>query len=381
MIEKPAPSRIYYPGLDLVRFSAALLVALFHLGYDRWAYPHHSSGATSTPSIADIRYEEIAGISSVGWMGVAIFFILSGFVIALSAEHQNAARFLFKRSRRIFPALWICTAIGSAVLLTFEPASMVMGKALRSVILWPGGGWFDGVVWTLVVECQFYALVALFLVVRKRDPLPTVALACAVLNAIAFVLLWQFEAGLEIVRAFRVAQFGGYFSVGICLYLLTRRGFDLRIAALLIASFTLCVIETRSAWSVKIKGLEDAFAFEAALIVLLAGFAAIAISAARPASVVPGWIRLVGLTTYPLYLLHSLIGLPTIALLTGSGVSRYASLAVGIGASIAVSMLVATALEPWLQTRFDRVRRGAEKLVAQQRFSFSAPRRSRGFGR
>ena len=51
-----------------------------------------------------------------GMFGVDIFFVLSGFVMLETAGGKSAARFLWNRALRIYPAYWVAT---SAVLLAF----------------------------------------------------------------------------------------------------------------------------------------------------------------------------------------------------------------------------------------------------------------------
>ena len=63
-------------GVDLVRILAALVVTIVHY------FP------TGLPS---------------GWVGVQIFFVLSGYVIAASAQSGSAGDFVRSRFLRLFP--------------------------------------------------------------------------------------------------------------------------------------------------------------------------------------------------------------------------------------------------------------------------------------
>jgi len=53
----------------------------------------------------------------LGWVGVEIFFVLSVFVIAYSAEGSSAFSFFRSRILRLMPAVWICASLVFAVLL------------------------------------------------------------------------------------------------------------------------------------------------------------------------------------------------------------------------------------------------------------------------
>jgi peptidoglycan/LPS O-acetylase OafA/YrhL len=46
-----------------------------------------------------------------GWVGVEIFFVISGFVIAFTAEGASSRAFLRSRVLRLVPGPWICATI------------------------------------------------------------------------------------------------------------------------------------------------------------------------------------------------------------------------------------------------------------------------------
>ena len=85
--------------LDVVRGSSVLLVVLFHLRY---------LVMESAPILA--------AFSRYGYLGVAIFFVVSGYVITLSAESNLASGkspldFLRNRLRRVYPVYWVSILI------------------------------------------------------------------------------------------------------------------------------------------------------------------------------------------------------------------------------------------------------------------------------
>lgn len=144
-----------YVGPDILRLLAAVLVVLFHLPEMGGKEPSWPVG----PAEAPLGW--LYSIAWMGWIGVQIFFVLSGFLIAASARNSTASNFLKKRAIRIFPALWIsCVIALLARALWGEPFSDIGPSFLRSLVLSPMGPYIDGVVWTLVVEAVFYAVVA-----------------------------------------------------------------------------------------------------------------------------------------------------------------------------------------------------------------------------
>src|SRR5262245_17362533 len=102
-ISTPFPHR-QIVGLDLLRFLAACLVLFFHLGYNIWAGPPETTTRRAAGSL--IQFHEL-DFFKIGRLGVDIFFVISGFIIAYSAERSTAIQFLRNRIVRLMPAIWI----------------------------------------------------------------------------------------------------------------------------------------------------------------------------------------------------------------------------------------------------------------------------------
>jgi peptidoglycan/LPS O-acetylase OafA/YrhL len=58
----------------------------------------------------------LSGGTTLGYLAVAGFFALSGALVAQSAERTTPGRFLWQRSRRIFPGYWACLLVTAFVL-------------------------------------------------------------------------------------------------------------------------------------------------------------------------------------------------------------------------------------------------------------------------
>ncbi|MDP2959028.1 MAG: acyltransferase family protein, partial [Longimicrobiales bacterium] len=108
-------------GLDLLRLLAVSLVMFRHLPGD--------VGRTA----------ELAILFRGGWIGVDLFFVLSGFLISglLFREHQKTGRldvvhFLIRRGFKIYPAFWALLAVTIVILTVVEPK--IPGRALAGEI-------------------------------------------------------------------------------------------------------------------------------------------------------------------------------------------------------------------------------------------------------
>lgn len=158
-----------------------------------------------------------------GFIGVDIFFVLSGFLISkiLMAEFaQNAfsyANFYARRARRIFPALIVVLAATLAFgwLALFPDELKMLGKHmvggasfLSNVFLWFEVGYFDTAaetkpllhLWSLGIEEQFYIFWPILLVLAYRFRANVFALT-------ATLLIASFIVNVAGIKAFPSATF------------------------------------------------------------------------------------------------------------------------------------------------------------------------------
>jgi len=97
-----------------------------------------------------------------GGLGVALFFLLSGYVIAMSLEKYSRLGFLVGRSMRILPtyAVGFLVTCSAVWLISGRPPIYEVGAGLI-----PGLSMLfrlptvsDGIVWTLIIELVFYSI-------------------------------------------------------------------------------------------------------------------------------------------------------------------------------------------------------------------------------
>ena len=191
------PSRDRLPVLDGIRGIAILLVMTFHF----WMV-----GIAGGSLLRERVYGDVAGM---GWMGVDLFFVLSGFLITgILYDSREASHyfrvFYARRTVRIFPlyyaALAIFLLVGPLVLAHLHRTTLasIHSTSAASLFSWTYLlNWYMGLkgwdavarplvqFWSLAVEEQFY-LIWPFLVLKL--PRRRLMGVCAGLMVLAFTL-------------------------------------------------------------------------------------------------------------------------------------------------------------------------------------------------
>ena len=146
----------------------------------------------------------------LGSIGVDIFFVISGFIIAKVAPGRSPQQFLLDRAWRIYPP----AIVASLLTLVLLQSPMSAAATAASLSLWPvypgGFAWpYVGGGWTLCFEIMFYSFAALA-IWRGSIALPLGIYAAALLAAFAvggslpaFIgspMALEFLAGVVIAR-------------------------------------------------------------------------------------------------------------------------------------------------------------------------------------
>jgi exopolysaccharide production protein ExoZ len=167
-----------YQSVQFLRFVAALLVVIFHA---------HVAQSRLTPAgepgLADYYF-------SAGAIGVHVFFVVSGFVMAHTSLDKFAApgatsEFLLRRICRIFPPYWIYAVLYVLIHSVSGTAYQLSAStSLQSALLLPGGSAsIIGPGWTLSYEVYFYLCFGIALMLSRWTGL--IVLTATFLAAIA----------------------------------------------------------------------------------------------------------------------------------------------------------------------------------------------------
>ncbi len=229
-----------YTLLEPLRGLAALWVFTFHFAFSE--------------AVRE-RFPAFHALCKLGDLGVAMFFVISGFCIAASArstlrKHEPVGRFLYRRIRRIYPPYWFSILVVAALPFVIELMS-----ALKTGLYLPPSGdnvsygfmhyrpieWLrvttlaqvfvpmpaaaslqhkfatiNSVYWTLAIEVQFYLVVGV--AVWLRPFFSRVLAAVTLLSVPLLFLPSAYVTGLFL-------PYWPMFAVGVILYYLCEHGY------------------------------------------------------------------------------------------------------------------------------------------------------------
>lgn len=332
----------HYYLLDTIRFFCALYVFAYHLLFRSVAMAEYNSGL----------YGPINAVAH-GWIGVQIFFVISGFLIYKSALSKNITEFLIGRALRLYPAYWACILVTVTVMLLLKPMwwDLTAYEVLINLTMFQGFiriANVDGVYWTLMLELIFYFWVAIFVILKKIQYLKYFLLA----STLIYFLEYIFDPLLPsmINKAFLI-KYASYFLIGIILCDIKRSGWGLiNILILLISVCSSCIeimsktqnISLKS--GVELNGIIPVIIFFVA--VALIYYSSLLFAPRRSIGEVASKL---GLMSYPLYLLHQNISYSLVGYF-GGGLVTMVFIIITV---LLVSYLISVSIEPIIRSKFD----------------------------
>ncbi len=160
--------------LDILRGIAIILVLGHHM-------------APMPENIPNFLLALFRGWQHIGWIGVDLFFVLSGFLISglLFKEYAEThtfslGRFLVRRGLKIYPSYYVFLLLALPVALMVPGLVTPRSFACEALFV---PNYFENIwghTWTLAIEEHFYLLLALgfFIASRHKDPFKYVVPAC-----------------------------------------------------------------------------------------------------------------------------------------------------------------------------------------------------------
>jgi len=285
--------------LDGLRLVAALMVVTWHF----------VAGQASSAWEANTRelFPPLWKLAGYGWLGVELFFLISGFVICMSSWGRTPAQFAVSRITRLFPAYWIAVLVTTAVVTLWpvvkQPQStvdvLVNMTMLQGLLGVPHVDWSY---WSLAVELQFYLLFAL--VVARGVTYKRVVGFCLAWSLVSVVVTGFGNTHLTMVFA---ANYTPMFVAGVAFYLIHRFGSTLLLWGIVAVSWVLALVRVKGELWWNGAGIRPT------AVIVTGFFVLMAIIALRWLDRIDWrWLTTAGALTYPLYLLHQYVGLTII---------------------------------------------------------------------
>jgi peptidoglycan/LPS O-acetylase OafA/YrhL len=327
-------------GLDVLRGIAAGAVMLHHHGqYYDVLYP----GRQRLP----VNFE-------AGHFGVELFFIISGFVILMTIERKATVKaFALARATRLLPCFLAALVLATVILIVAPMPPLdtpTVPRFLANLTMAPllfGQRVVDLPYWTLTYEMVFYIGMALLLALDRLRSIEWIALVWMAAG-VAYSLLLD-PAAHNRLTILLMAYHSNFFVIGMCLYLIhvgrARPVTWLTLAAAITMSVRGGGEQAFYASSVLYLSLTVTFT----LMVWLATSDYGRWMAVRP-------LVFLGRISYPLYLVHVVLGFQVIRLGVEHGWSTaegvIAAIAVSLGAAILLHYLIEAPGQRWSRRAF-----------------------------
>jgi peptidoglycan/LPS O-acetylase OafA/YrhL len=309
-----------------MRFAAALAVMCYHF-------------VSSYPSAADSAHPAMAVATSFtryGYLGVELFFMISGFVILWSSLNRGVLAFTISRISRLYPSFWVSMVFTIVCIVLLARVAPLIGTTpltLRNVIanatMMPAlfnAPLIEGVYWTLEIEIRFYALIVLALMFRQMKRIEVWLCAWLVVSVVAqtFEVPW-------VVKYLSLAPYGPFFIAGCSFYLVFARGMTVLRGAMIAVCAVSCGF---AAYSNRADFITpdaiSAFVVPALTTAFFAIFLFLTLQRGPRGEMTVA--RRLGELTYPLYLTHASLGILLYALLRPQ---------IGVAAALAIMFVLA----------------------------------------
>ncbi|GAA2256029.1 hypothetical protein GCM10010415_16070 [Streptomyces atrovirens] len=303
----PRPATRVRPGgrlyvIDGIRLLAALMVAVHHYA-GTWRADRPGNLIWDRP-VSDLM-PTVFRFASYGWIGVEIFFVISGFVICMSCWGRTPRQFFVSRVIRLYPAYWFAVLFTTAVLVAVPGVweRLRLREILLNLTMLQSGSAVpnvDGVYWTLWSELRFYLL---FLVV--------VAMGLTYRRVVVFCCVWGAAAMLAPVADLPLLELvanpegAWYFIAGLALYLMHRFGQDLLLWGILAMAWLMGQLELGN----RIEEVERVSSWRGSVAIFTVFLLfMVAVALGHTDRIRWKWLVTAGAMTYPLYLIHYAAG-------------------------------------------------------------------------
>lgn len=284
--------------IDLLRFLAALAVVFFHYAFRGYA----ADNMTVMP------YLSLAPVAKYGFLGVQLFFMISGFVILMTASGNTVAGFISSRAIRLYPAYWASCTLTFLVVLYFGAPHFSASWHQYLINLSMLNGFMnvdhiDGAYWSLVIELRFYLLVILVMAIRQINRAEAFLIGWLIIS----VLMQDHPNGK--LRHWLITDFSAWFIAGAMCYYIWLDGSTAKRYLTLAGAYALALYQSLDSLNGFNTTFNTALNPTVVVVIVTSFFTVMLLIGIRCTGVLSriNWV-LAGALTYPLYLVHQYIG-------------------------------------------------------------------------
>lgn len=346
-------NRLYQ--IDLLRIISAFMVMIYHYSFRGYYSQVYCS----------VEFPVLGRFGKYGYLGVSLFFLISGFVILMSIQNKTLSEFIKSRFLRLYPTYWLCLLITYFLTQTSgnDLFSVSRLQLIANATMFNGFvkiPYVDSVYWSLLVEMKFYIIMALFILARKNIKLSEDSfISLYLLISLVFVTgMFKESIIYKIANYFLMFRFSHFFISGMLFYQMYRSEIDSRKVIQLFISFALSLYWVNIEASIlTLKYSEYGIDFSnivVSLFIVLVYILFYFMITGKMENLNRKWFLTFGALTYSLYLLHQNIGyliLNKLSLI----MSKYLALFLVSLFVIALSSIVTFLFEPRIQARMKQI--------------------------
>lgn len=324
--------------LDIIRGLSAILIILFHYTF---AY-------NERPSSTGLYQTDWGWSVWWGYAAVATFFMLSGFLTGPSLVNRKTTpgRFIKKKFLRFYPAYWVAMTVTTIVLVCFyreEAVSLTQYAAnLTMVSQLFRVPFVDGVYWSMQCELVFCLICAGLMCIKRPQNLSRVLFIWLIL-AIAL----SFTTDVKATRLFRIITICSYCHDFIAGIVMRRASLNSTLSTSETWLLILCFINS-VVWHGLFTPSTIFFVITATILFFVRRIDKVIPSSNRVIAVII-WIASI---SYPLYLVHEMVGFTIIRHLQWNGITHPVSILIPIAAALVLAWIIHAVVEKKILRRY-----------------------------
>lgn len=312
-----------------------------------------------------------------GPFGVSIFFLISGFVIPFSLARSKPLAFLVSRVFRIYPTYIVATAISLTcvwISSRYWGSNFIidLNTLIRNLALIHSNTYYrtiDLVNWSLCVELKFYIVCALmYKAVGQGAVIPILLFSILVLAAVILIPktlsplhIIPFDLSIESIKVELMLVV--FMLIGTCFY--HHYVGNINSFTALISGAELLIIclacWPNTEWSSGVPYVPLNYLY--GLIIFTASYRFR--SHFKPFAP----LDFIAKISYPLYIVHSLIGYSAIRLLMGTGLSFRSAVAISFAGVVLISYLLHLTVETWSHEAGKKLIKYGKQISWRERFT------------